>query len=86
MTVLSLKFDNVFWVNHLYGYFLGLLKFCIIFGPKNMEKSKNTGKDILRACAYGGEPARLPGWPGRRDSFHLVFIWRNSSPLAEIEI
>ena len=35
---------------------------------------------------YGGEPARLPGWPGRRDSFHLVFTWRNSSPLAETEI
>ena len=28
----------------------------------------------------------LPGWPGRRDSFHLVFIWRNSSPLAETEM
>ena len=40
----------------------------------------------IRACSYGGEPARLPGWPGRRDSFHLVFIWRNSSPLAETEI
>ena len=40
----------------------------------------------LRACSYGGEPARLPGWPGRRDSFHLVFIWRNSSPFAETEI
>ena len=34
----------------------------------------------LRACSYGGEPARLLGWPGRRDSFHLVFIWRNSPP------
>ena len=41
---------------------------------------------LLRACSYGGEPARLPGWPGRRDSFHLVFIWRNSSPLAKTEI
>ena len=40
----------------------------------------------LRACSYGGEPACLPAWPGRRDSFHLVFIWRNSSPLAETEI
>ena len=34
----------------------------------------------VRACSYGGEPARLPGWPGRRDSFHLVFIWRISKP------
>ena len=39
-----------------------------------------------RACSYGGEPARLPGWLGGRDRFHLVFIWRNSSPLAETEI
>ena len=40
----------------------------------------------VRACSYGGEPARLPGWPGRRDSFHLVLIWTNSSPLTETEI
>ena len=40
----------------------------------------------LRACSYGGEPDRLPGWPGRRDSFQLVFIWKNSSPLPETEI
>ena len=39
-----------------------------------------------KTSGYGGEPALLPGWPGRRDSFHLVFIWRNSSPLAETEI
>ena len=39
-------------------------------GPVHMEASQP---------AYGAGPLR-------RDSFHLVFIWRNSSPLAETEI
>ena len=46
----------------------------------------NTEFRSVRAFSYEGEPARLPGWPGRRDSFQLVFIWRNCSPLPETEI
>ena len=36
-------------------------------------------------CSYGGERARLPGSPRRRDSFHIVLGLRNSSPLAGTE-
>ena len=49
----------------------------------------------LRACSYGGEPARLPGWsflprshliPNSNTKFDSVRMRRRACPLSEVSL
>ena len=54
----------------------------------NAAKSRGTTRALLllaqpfRTSSYGGKPARLPGWAGRRDSFRIVFIRGKFQPVC----
>ena len=81
LSFLSLFFNEL--VNDcITKFFLSVSSFVLCCLQTLKENSAQKGqmmdtlsavRSFLRACSYGDVPVRLPGWPGRRDSFHFVF-------------